>query len=191
MAIEPNAAATSRADERLWLDWAAAAPYLLCALLCFRAGRHVPESRTWTVLAAVYATLGIGRQHGLHAQATDLGRALFLHFEHYQDRRGFQAALIAVVMAAAAAACVVGWRRLGRSCRGARLAAAGCVVTSAYVAVRVASLHDVDELAHRRFAGVEANIFFENIGSILTAAGALTAASRDARRPRFELPRHQ
>lgn len=152
----------------------------------------------WWIVAAVLSILAINRLLDLQTALTDAVRSTAKAQQWYAVRQSYQRAMIAATSLVG----VVGAIAFGRRFRGASLryhvAVAGLLFLLAYVAIRGASLHDVDAMISKRILGLKLNWILElsGIGLIVAAAVFTLVSSRspdppdDHRGPRtYRIPR--
>lgn len=167
-----------------WLGWLTAGGYLLCALLCIWAARRSDRRRPWLALATIYVALGLNKQLDLQTLLTAVGRQLFRDLGLYDHRRAFQVAFMLIVLLIALAAGLWLWLHLIYAGRGARLAALGAAITVAFVLIRAASFHHVDVLVRVPLGHLPAKGLFENLGTLVSIAGAVFMLSTTKARRR-------
>lgn len=165
-------------NDPSWLGWLTVAGYLLAAGLAWRAGvqatrqGHSVDTRLWRGAGAAMLLLAINKQLDLHVLVTDVGRYLAVLAGWYQQRRGFQAVFIATVMIVLAVAVMVGFAITRNRDPALRLAMGGLAVSAAYILVRAASIHHVDEFVSGTELGKHWAAPFELAGMALVGMGA-------------------
>ena len=166
--------------------------YLTVAALCWRNGRAAApagpgptaffraraQRRVWLALALMLLLLGISRQVDLETLITVFGRQTARRQGWYGARRGAQREGIALVLlgttiAGAALAMLV--RRAGA---WAIFAVFDTAALCAFVAVRTASLHDIDAFLSHRWGSVTINRLVEISATAFDALAALAAGRR-------------
>lgn len=153
------------------LAWLVVASYLAGAAAAFLAGRSTVgrDARFWYVAALLLVLLGLNKELDLQSQLTESTRALARETGWYEQRRQSQALFLAAlgIGGLAAVALLAGWLR--RSPRAVKVAAAGIVILLAFVFIRAASFHHLDEW-------VTVNIGFMRSGWWLELAGIAVIA---------------
>lgn len=126
----------------------------------------------WAVVAALMALLALNKQLDLQTWFTQLGRDLALAQGWYAQRRIVQAGFIVVLACGAASVSVLLWHRWRRHWQGYRLSAVGVTLLLAFIVIRAATFHHIDEWLGWGLAGLKLNHLLE-LGAIgLIAAGA-------------------
>ena len=128
------------------IGWTITAAYALVAWLCWRARRGAGQARAfWTALAAVLAALCVNKQLDAQTAVTAWARDVAKGEGWYASRRGVQIAAVGVALALVAAGALMVARGLRGQLARAWPAVAGVAVLGAYIALRMTSLHEVDE----------------------------------------------
>lgn len=150
-------------DPTLW-GWLIVAAYGAAAALAWRAWRlerramdaaGTPQERAlrrpivWLGVCAVLLALGINKQLDLQTYITELGRRLALAQGWYERRRMVQAAFVAAVGVGGVAAGVAMLRWLGPARRRYLPVAIGLAMLLAFIVVRAASFHHIDDALFR------------------------------------------
>jgi len=167
--------------------WLTVGLYLAAALACFRAGRDpwrvMPrrEFVLYRLLAVGLVGLGLNKQLDLQTALAELARMAAVEGGWYADRRRWQRAFVVGVAALAAVAVGAALAVLRKAPASTVLTAAGALGLAAFVVIRAASFHDVDDFLRARTLGLRANVIIETGSLLLVIAGA-TARIRD--RPR-------
>lgn len=165
-------------NDPSWLGWLTVVGYLVAAVLAWRAGlaasrsRRSVDARLWHAAGAAMLLLAINKQLDLHILVTDVGRYLAVLAGWYQLRRGFQTVFIALVMISLALAVLAGFATTRNRDPALRLAVAGLAVSAAYILVRAASIHHVDEFVSGTELGKHWAAPFELAGMALVGMGA-------------------
>ncbi|MEM9357605.1 MAG: hypothetical protein AAGB04_15475 [Pseudomonadota bacterium] len=161
-------------------DWLTVALYLGAALLCyFAAGlsRHSGSGRAetflWQVLIFGLLLLGINKQLDVQSALAEIGRSFAHQQGWYEVRRPIQfvfilAALISVLGLAAYVLVLT-----TEMTRPTRFAVFAALFLLAFVVVRAASFHWVDQLIGTRILGLYWNWILEMGGLIAIQAAAL------------------
>lgn len=142
------------------------------------------RSAIWLLLAGLLLALGINKQLDLQSLLTELGRKAAHAQGWYEDRREVQSLFILVVLLGAIASM---WflHIIMRGLDAAfRLAGLGASTLCAFVVIRAASFHGVDELIDLSFLGLRVNWILE-LGGI----SMITIAARRRLSQRREAPR--
>jgi cation transport ATPase len=125
----------------------------------------------WGILTALLIFLGVNKQLDLQTFLTLTMRRLAIAQGWYENRRMLQAIFVAAI-AAAGILSAVAMRGLMRRHSELRLPVVGFVLLLAFVVIRAASFHHVDQLINFRLGGLKMNWLLE-IGAIaLVAYGA-------------------
>jgi len=160
--------------------WIVASVYIWLAMVCVWSWR---EDRglggrigSWarSGLAAIFATLAVGRVFGLQWRLAEFFRRRAVVGGWYDERRGFQTWVVLAV-AALAAAVVIAIVAVSLRRKSPRTLAVFAPVATllGFLAVRAVSLHQIDHLLYRRVAGVEVNLAVELTLLALVAAGLI------------------
>ena len=172
------------------MGWVTVAAYFTVAMLCLREvihGRRVkaaPEKVLfWGTLTALLVFLGFNKQLDLQTLLTLTGRRIAIAQGWYENRRMVQVFFVGCV-AVGGFLSVALMRRLVHKHADLRLPLLGLVVLLAFVVVRAASFHHVDQLINFRMAGIRMNWVLELGAIALVAIGAAQARRRPAKRER-------
>lgn len=161
------------------MGWVTVAVYLLAAWFTWRVARQARAEggswRLWATLALVLLALGINKQLDLQSLFTQVGRDLALAQGWYQERRLVQGAFIGALAMGALA--LGWWLRTELREPAQRLAGLGLCVLLAFVVMRAASFHHMDQLINFSLAGVRMNWVLELSGLVII----LVASSRALR----------
>jgi hypothetical protein len=159
------------------MGWVTVAVYLLAAWLSWRVARQVEASggspRLWTVLALLLLALGLNKQLDLQSLFTQVGRDLAMAQGWYAQRRLVQAVFIGGLAVAALA--LGWWLRASLRDPHQRLAALGFSLLLAFVVMRAASFHHMDQLVNATLAGVRMNWVLELSGLLIIIVAARRA----------------
>ena len=159
--------------------------YFITGSLCFFVARrlHLEESAFhtksevffWIALGTLLILLGINKQADLQSLITLYGRDLFKYFGLYKVRRTFQIAFIAIValIGSIVVALALSLVRYWNWC--CKIAVMGLGFQSAFVVIRAASFHQVDQWLGIRLLDMKMNLILESIGLVLIL---LSAANR-------------
>jgi len=180
-------ARVERGDRGVW-PWFITLAYLGTAGLCIWAGRREREKMLgrgrrwhapmfWFVLGGLLVALGINKQLDLQSDLTSVGRSVARSGGWYEYRRVVQAVFV-LVFAIAAVGAVAGaawflrdlWKRY-------RLAFIGIIYLCAFVIIRAASFHHVDQALYHTFLGGLVNAVLELGGNGVIGWAAYRAAT--------------
>jgi hypothetical protein len=166
-----------------WSGWVIVALYLLAAGLSVRAAvwaRARDERVFWLIAAGLMAVYAANKELDLQTVLTALGRCAS-KAEGWHDRRWMLQLAVTVVLGAGFLG-VVGLAalRLRHLLSRTGIAAAGLVLTSAYVIGRAVIINHVDRLAGLNLATMRLSWLFEVPGPLLVIAGASVDAIRRA-----------
>jgi hypothetical protein len=164
-----------------FVGWFTVAAYFAAALTCWRVRAGSPDADTnvrrrervfWTVLTAALLFLCMNKQLDLQTALTESMRIVAKRQGWYDDRFAYQRAFI---MAMAAGALVGTWlclRLTARLAASVRIAGVGLVLIGAFVLIRAASFHHVDELLGQTVLMLKSNWVLELTGIGVVLAGA-------------------
>jgi hypothetical protein len=178
------------------MGWVTVAVYLLAAAMTGRVARAARAEggawRLWAALALVLLALGVNKQLDLQSLFTQVGRDLAMAQGWYAQRRWVQGGFIALLGLGALA--VAWWLRRELREPAQRLAGLGLCVLLAFVVMRAASFHHMDELINLRLGGVRMNWVLELSGLFIILVAAWRArpgasAARARRAPHHDTPR--
>jgi hypothetical protein len=159
------------------MGWVTVAVYLLAAWLTWRVARQARADggawRLWATLAVVLLALGVNKQLDLQSLFTQVGRDLALAQGWYQERRLVQGVFIGALAAGALA--VGWWLRTELREPAQRLAGLGLCVLLAFVVMRAASFHHMDQLINFSVVGVRMNWVLELSGLVIILVAARRA----------------
>jgi hypothetical protein len=162
------------------MGWITVAAYFGASLLCLgamlklrRGGSGMGGPRLfWSILALLLLFLGFNKQLDLQTLFTVIGRRIALDGGWYDQRRSVQAVFVGSITILGAM-CLAGLRALaGRTTKPVMVALAGSIFLGAFIVVRAASFHYVDQLLGWRFGGMKMNWVFELGGILLVGFGA-------------------
>jgi hypothetical protein len=160
------------------MGWVTVAAYFTVAVLCLgcawkaKLGSSRTEFLFWSGLAVLLLLLGINKQLDLQTWLTLTGRRMARAQGWYEYRRPVQLLFVVMVALAAVGGFAAIWRFVREHRRELWISLLGLVLLLAFVIVRAASFHHVDNLISFHFAGVRMNWVLE-LGAIgLIALGA-------------------
>jgi hypothetical protein len=180
-----------------FVGWLTVAAYFFTAWRCRSAALRISkrmaglgearrERLFWFVVAVLFALLGLNKQLDLQSLLTEVGRLLARSEGWYEDRRPVQYAFIAVVAAVGIAGAAFGVFLVRRATHGAKIAAAGTALVTAFVVIRAASFHHFDEFIDSELLGLRANWLLELTGIAVVLYG--TVAQQRTLQTRGNLP---
>lgn len=165
-----------------WLGWITVACYLLSSLMCLRAAsRDIGSADLWRALAMAMAFLGLNKQLDLQTLLTEVGRHLARTEGWYEQRRAFQKAFVVGMAVIAVLGAIVAVRLFGRRSRAFRVAAGGFVLLAAFICIRAASFHHVDNFIRATVLGARFNWIIE-LSGIAMIFSAATSVNRSGQR---------
>ncbi|HEY7119748.1 MAG TPA: hypothetical protein VH475_24365 [Tepidisphaeraceae bacterium] len=168
--------------------WLITVAYFVAAGLCFWAGRKERERSLgrarrwhapvfWFTLCGLMVFLGFNKQLDLQSDLTEVGRSVARSGGWYQNRRPVQLVFV-IIFALGAIGAVAGaiwfmrdlWRRY-------RLAFVGIIYLCAFVIIRAASFHHIDQLLYWSWASYWVNTVLELGGNVIVGYAAYQAAT--------------
>lgn len=162
------------------LGWATVVAYAASFVLCVmavRRARRASAGRTvplWAALAAMMLLLGVNKQLDLQSWFTQEARDLLSGRGLYAERRTYQAIFIALVAAAGVATAIaLGVLTVRR--RWPLAPALGATFLVAYVVIRAASFHHVDQIINLSVPGARLSSVIELAGIAVIGVAAARA----------------
>jgi len=154
----------------------------LCCNAAMASTRHglKKEASFWLLFTGFLLFLGINKQLDLQTWLTLFGRHLAEDEGWYAQRRGVQAAFVALIAMLGASGLIALWRWGKRDVRHYRLALCGGVFLACFIVIRAASFHYVDQMLALRFSNVTVNCTLE-LGGIFCVAIAAAKNWREVR----------
>jgi hypothetical protein len=157
------------------LRWAVAAAYFIAATLSFLASRRSPdrECSFWLGAAVALVLMGIAKQFQLQDDIAGAARDLLKTagwYDWHEEAQWLLGALIATALLGSLAL-LGSWLRGGG--RTVKAAAASLSLLIAFVLVRAASLHAMDEWVVREVLGMRLGWWVELAGIAAIAASTL------------------
>lgn len=166
------------------MGWITVAAYFFAALLCWRQmiGERGGSRETrifWGVLTFLFVFLGINKQLDLQTWFTLTGRRIAIAQGWYENRRVVQMLFVLLIAGAGVFSAVIMQRRVWRHPE-LRLSTIGLLMVMAFVVIRAASFHHVDQVINFRLGGVRMNWVFELGAIAVVAAGAWKKGRRES-----------
>lgn len=155
---------------------AVVAAYAVVALLAFHAGhRGIGRERTvWLINAGTLLLLGAAKWLRMQEAMTEVGRSLIRSGGWYAEHREVQTAAAFLIAGTAVVAAFLLWRWLRGVPPSLLVACAALGLLLAFIAIRAASIHDVDHWVTASYAGMRKGWWVE-LGALLVVAGAVLA----------------
>ena len=176
------------------MGWLTVLAYFTTALLCWREARRAKRSKAgvekvvfWGTLTALLVLLGFNKQLDFQTLLTLTGRRIAIAQGWYENRKLVQLLFLASVAIGGVISMLI-MRRLVARHTDLRLPLLGFVVLLAFVIIRAASFHHVDQLINFRVSGVRMNWVLELGAIALVAIGAMKARERSANKGRVVEP---
>ena len=166
------------------LAWVIVAAYLAAALIAFAVSRSASrtEARFWLGVSFLLVLLGFNKELDLQSLLTESGRTLTRAIGIYEQRRLLQGFFLLLLAGAAAFAIVRLTRLLRRSSTPARAAAVGIAILFAFILLRAASFHHIDEWVTIDVHGLRSGWWLELAGIVVIALSALAHRAESKRR---------
>ena len=161
-----------------WLVVVAYFAGAFAALVAARSAGNSRETRFWLLMAGLLTLLGLNKQLDLQTFVTTFGRSLAQSGGWYEYRREVQAAFVAFLALAALGFSVALASTLTGTRRTIQLAAAGIVLLFAFIMLRAASFHHVDEWVTTDAAGLRSGWWLELAGISVIGCSAVAYRSR-------------
>ena len=188
MTLTPAVALTDGAQwhpgigDPTFVGWLTVVAYAAAAVLCIR--QTVREQRSssrrlfWGILAVMMVLLGINKQLDLQTWLTITGRKIAQSESWYERRRTFQFWFILAVATGGFTGFAALRRLVQEHGSDLRLPLAGIFLVTAFVVIRAASFHHIDEFLRSRVADFKMNWLLELGGIGIIIIGALKAGER-------------
>ncbi len=122
--------------------------------------------------------LGINKQADLQSLLTLYGREILRADGLYDVRRELQVVFITGVMLVAALVSLSALWMARRWSWACRFAAVGLGFQAAFIVIRAASFHHVDQLLRFQLAAIKMNLLLESVGLMLVLMAAMTASRK-------------
>lgn len=169
------------ADPTTW-GWITVANYCVAIGLCVRALLRDEQSAFfWLATAGGLTLLAMNKQLDLQTTVTELARDYARAHGWYQERRDLQRAFVlqlGVLSAGAVAVLIVTLRGQGLA---VLTACSGVAMLVAFIVLRAASFHHMDQMLASRVFGVKWHQVLENSGIIIVALAAALSRRRKAK----------
>ena len=166
------------------LAWFVVVSYFAGAAVAFVAGRSAAagrDARFWYAAAILLVLLGLNKELDLQSLLTDSARSLTHATGWYEQRRLLQALFLVALGLAALGMVAMLARWLRRSPRPVKIAATGIVLLLAFILIRAASFHHLDQWVTVEIGVLRSGWWLELAGIAVIALSAV-AFRRD--RPR-------
>lgn len=166
------------------LAWVIVAAYFVGALAAFAAGRSasLTEARFWLGVSLLLALLGLNKELDLQSLLTESGRTLTRAIGIYEQRRLLQGVFLLLLAGATAFAILRLTRILRRSSASAKTAALGIAILFAFILLRAASFHHIDDWVTIDVRGLRGGWWLELTGIVVIALSALVYRAESRRR---------
>lgn len=162
------------------LGWFTVAAYFVAGLLCWLAA--VPSRNGdrrayvfWLAFAGVMLALGVNKQLDLQSLFTAALKQFAKSTGWYEDRRIFQGIFIVAMAFFGFAFALLAWIWTSRALPQHRVTLLGGIFLMAFIVIRAASFHHVDEILGTSVAFLRINHLLELGGIACVALGALKA----------------
>lgn len=150
------------------MGWITVLNYALVFIACGVAAMSgTRNARFWAALCLFMLLLGAAKATAADVLLADLIRIPLRNSELYDERRGYQEAIIAGLFAAAALAGALLLYRKRAARFPVKLAAFASVGLLGFIVIRSVSLHQVDELLGIKAFGISVNAVIENAAIIV------------------------
>lgn len=165
------------------IAWFVVAAYLVGAAAAFLASRSPRrrDARFWVGTALLLLLLGINKELDLQSVLTESARELARSFGWYEQRRLLQGLFLLALAGAGMALIVALARRLRGSSPPVQAAAAGIVLLFAFILLRAASFHHLDDWVTIDLAGIRSSWWLELAGIAVIAVSAIAFRARSRR----------
>ena len=159
--------------------WFVVAAYFIGAAAAFMAGRSARrrDARFWIGAALLLVILGLNKELDLQSMLTESARALTRNLGWYEQRRLLQGLFLLALAGAGLAVIATLVNRLRYSALPVKVAAIGIGLLFAFILLRAASFHHIDEWVTIDVAGVRSGWWLELAGIAVIALSALAYRS--------------
>ncbi len=156
------------------MGWVTVVGYLVAAALCVLWAKPAGRGRLLPLgLAAAMALLAVNKQLDLQSLLTQIGRDTAKAQGWYEDRREHQVAFIATIVGTAGLGFILLAWLLRRRWRECTLSLLGVAFILAFIVVRAASFHRVDQGLGETWAELRFNGILELGGIAIVGLGAI------------------
>lgn len=164
--------------------WFIVAAYFAGALAAFLASRSGSrnEARFWFGVSLLLVLLGFNKEFDLQSLLTESGRTLARAIGIYEQRRLLQGLFLMMLAGAAAFVILRLSRILHRSSAPAKTAAVGISLLFAFIFLRAASFHHIDDWVTVDLRGLRSGWWLELAGIVVIALSALAYRAESRRR---------
>lgn len=175
------------------MGWVTVALYLITSWQCLSVSRLLArmsdapnaERSTWALFGIAFVALGLNKQLDLQAALTDIGRIVVTRVGLMAHKGTLQVAFITLVVSICCATIFALSRTLRCAHPAARVASLGATLVVAFVAIRAASFHHIDEFIGSTVLMVRWNWILEIGGIALVLIGSIWLR-RSKVRPQFK-----
>ena len=161
--------------------WFIVAAYFAGALAAFAASRSGNDARFWLGVSLLLLLLGLNKELDLQSPLTEVGRNLTKATGIYEQRRLLQGLFLLLLAGAAAFAVLRLTRMLSRSSAPTRAAAVGIAILLAFILLRAASFHHIDDWVTVDVRGLRGGWWLELAGIVVIALSALAYRAESKR----------
>jgi len=177
-------AAVHLVNDPTGFAWFIVAAYFAGALAAFLASRSasMTEARFWLGVSLLLLLLGFNKELDLQSLLTESGRTLTRAIGIYEQRRLLQGLFLLLLAAGATLAILRLTRMLHRSSAPAKTAAVGIAILFAFILLRAASFHHIDEWVTADVRGLRSGWWLELVGIVVIALSALACRAESRRR---------
>lgn len=171
-------------NDRSGLAWFIVAAYFAGALAAFVASRSASriEARFWLGVSLLLVLLGFNKELDLQSLLTEFGRNLTRAVEIYEQRRLLQGLFLLLLAGAATFAILRLTSMLRQSSAPMKTAAAGITMLFAFILLRAASFHHIDDWVTVDVRGLRSGWWLELAGIVVVALSALAYRAESRRR---------
>lgn len=178
------------------MGWVTVIAYVSAGALALQAGRvanknirnvrdvsdsnKTRKQKFWYLVAALLFALGVNKQLDLQTWLTLAVRRVAIAQGWYEQRRPVQILFILGIAIGAAGGLAAVWWLIAKQIGELWLPLIGLCLLFAFVVIRAASFHHVDQFLHFKVAGVKMNWLFELSGIVIVGMGALQQSRREA-----------
>ena len=173
-------------NDRTTFAWIIVAFYFVGAGASFWAwsGAESRERRFWLATAILLILLGLNKELDLQNSLTLNARAMVRYLGLYEQRRLMQGGFLLLLGTAGLVTALALARWLRRSSSAAKTAATGILLLFAFVVLRAASFHHIDQWVTVDVAGLRSGWWLELAGIAVIGVSALVYRGRRSRRSR-------